>query len=180
MTNDKIPACRHLSLQYYLSALSVLSGSILSNPRNPRNPRLIFSYMPGRDTLEVDVLIVGGGPAGLAAAYHLRQLMKDASIAVLEKGKEIGAHILSGAVMDPRGLTELMPDWLQRGAPLFRPVDDDRVLYLTRNRHFKLPITCTRSGGAPMAMTRCASRSVCIRNRLTRRSMGRRNGVTSR
>jgi len=97
--------------------------------------------MPERDSLEIDVLIVGAGPAGLAAAYHLRQLMKDASIAVIEKGKEIGAHILSGAVMDPRGISELMPDWKARGAPFVRPVDDDRVLYLTKGHSFKLPVT---------------------------------------
>jgi len=72
--------------------------------------------MPEREVLEVDVLIVGGGPAGLAAAYHLRQLNGDVSIAVLEKGKEIGAHTISGAVMDPRGIQELMPDWKEKGA----------------------------------------------------------------
>jgi len=97
--------------------------------------------MAERDTLEVDALIVGAGPAGLAAAYRLRQLLKDASIAVLEKGKEIGAHILSGAVMDPRGLDELIPDWRSRDVPLVRPVDDDRVLFLTKTRKFTLPIT---------------------------------------
>src|SRR5688572_6890739 len=97
--------------------------------------------MPERETLEVDVLIVGGGPAGLAAAYRLRQLLKDASIAVIEKGKEIGAHILSGAVMDPRGLDELIPDWKERAGSLVRPVEHDRVLYLTRGGKFTLPIT---------------------------------------
>src|SRR5215813_11316277 len=96
--------------------------------------------MSQRDSLEVDVLIVGGGPAGLAAAYQLRKLNKDLSIAVLEKGKEIGAHIISGAVMDPRGIDELMPDWKEKGAPIERAVDEDHVLFLTRNRTFELPI----------------------------------------
>src|SRR5213593_1331275 len=97
--------------------------------------------MSERETLEVDVLVVGGGPAGLAAAYHLRKLNKDVSIAVIEKGKEIGAHIISGAVMDPRGINERMPDWKERGAPIERPVEDDRVLYLTTTGKFSLPIT---------------------------------------
>ena len=96
--------------------------------------------MPEREVLEVDVLIVGGGPAGLAAAYHLRQLNGDVSIAVLEKGKEIGAHTISGAVMDPRGIQELMPDWKEKGAPIEQPVDEDHVLFLTEGRKFELPI----------------------------------------
>src|SRR5437867_10366405 len=97
--------------------------------------------MSERETLEVDVLVVGGGPAGLAAAYHLRKLNKDVSIAVLEKGKEIGAHIISGAVMDPRGINELMPDWKKKGAPIEKAVDEDHVLYLTSKSKFGLPIT---------------------------------------
>jgi len=102
--------------------------------------------MPPRETLDVDVLIVGAGPAGLAAAYHLRRLTQnanagDVSIAVLEKGKEVGAHIISGAVMDPRGVAELMPDWKERGAPIERPVEEDRLLFLTRNSQWKFPIT---------------------------------------
>src|ERR1041385_3933414 len=96
--------------------------------------------MSERESLEVDVLIVGGGPAGLAASYHLRKLNKDLSVAVLEKGKEIGAHIISGAVMDPRGINELMPDWKEKGGPIENPVDEDHVLYLTRSRKFTLPI----------------------------------------
>src|SRR5215471_18370254 len=96
--------------------------------------------MPEREILEVDVLIVGGGPAGLAAAYHLRRLNRDISIAVLEKGKEVGAHTISGAVMDPRGINELMPDWKEKGAPIEKPVEEDHVLYLTKTRKFGLPI----------------------------------------
>src|SRR5215831_3733005 len=96
--------------------------------------------MSQHESLEVDVLIVGAGPAGLAAAYHLRRLNKELSVAVLEKGKEIGAHIISGAVMDPRGIAELMPDWKERGAPIENSVDEDHVLFLTKNRKFQLPI----------------------------------------
>src|SRR5919106_302121 len=100
--------------------------------------------MPERETLDVDVLIVGGGPAGLAVAYHLRQLLNksnrtDTSIAVLEKGKEIGAHIISGAVMDPRGINELMPDWKERGCPAI-PVTDDAFWYLTEKFKLAAPI----------------------------------------
>src|SRR5215813_321398 len=96
--------------------------------------------MGERESLEVDVLVVGGGPAGLAAAYQLRKLNKDLSVAVLEKGKEIGAHIISGAVMDPRGIDDLMPDWKERGAPIEKPVEEDHVLFLTKSRKFALPI----------------------------------------
>lgn len=99
-----------------------------------------MAELPGvqRETLDVDVVIVGAGPAGLAAAYHLAKLIKAnnespsaekkleaLTIAVLEKGREIGSHGISGAVMDPRGIAELMPDWLERGCPVESPVTDD-------------------------------------------------------
>src|SRR5436190_3523060 len=102
--------------------------------------------MPDRETLEVDVLIVGAGAAGLSAALRLAQLQKAAggeplSIAVLEKAREAGAHMLSGAILDPSTLRELVPDFEARGAPLASPVRKDRVYFLSRTGKLKFPIT---------------------------------------
>ena len=99
-----------------------------------------------RETLEVDILIVGGGPAGMAAALRLGQLQQQhggdpLTIAVLEKGREPGAHLLSGAVLDPRVLSDLVPDFKEKGAPLAAEVHADRVYYLTRGSQYQFPIT---------------------------------------
>ncbi|HVB69120.1 MAG TPA: electron transfer flavoprotein-ubiquinone oxidoreductase [Acetobacteraceae bacterium] len=95
--------------------------------------------LPPREAMEFDVAIVGGGPSGLAAAIRLKQLAPDASVCLVEKGSEIGAHILSGAVIEPRALDELIPDWRDQGAPLETPARDDRFLFLTATRAFRLP-----------------------------------------
>jgi electron-transferring-flavoprotein dehydrogenase len=105
-----------------------------------------FSHIPAdynspmaRESMQYDVVVVGAGPAGLAAAIRIKQLSAETSVCVLEKGSEVGAHILSGAVMDPIAISELIPDWKAKGAPLNVAVSEDRFLYLTQNAALRTP-----------------------------------------
>lgn len=95
--------------------------------------------MSEREQMEFDVVIVGAGPAGLPAAIRLKQLAPETTVCMVEKGAEVGAHILSGAFIEPRALDELLPNWRQLGAPLHTQAREDRFLFLTERRAFRLP-----------------------------------------
>ncbi|CDS09329.1 hypothetical protein LRAMOSA10689 [Lichtheimia ramosa] len=141
----------------------LLASRVASYNSTYYSRRTIFSsyprriWIPNRDSLseddprraevfedDTDVVIIGAGPSGLAAAIRLKQLAQDnLRVMLVEKAGELGAHILSGAVLEPRALNELIPDWKERGAPLNTPVTSDSMQFLTRNMSFPLPLPPT-------------------------------------
>lgn len=148
---------RHVQYSYHIHNAKILARYVAGTPPLPgRFATPLQEILVERDVMEFDIVIVGAGPAGLAAACRFKQLAHDAnrelSIAVLEKGAELGAHVLSGALFDPQALDELFPDWRERGAPLDTPVTDEAIYWLPSERKaLRTPLammpSCLHNGG---------------------------------
>src|SRR5664279_2386377 len=107
--------------------------------RSTRNLEATMADLPAREAMEFDVVIVGAGPAGLSSAIRIKQINPDISVVIVEKGSEVGAHILSGAVIDPVGLDKLLPEWRGEDTPIKTAVTDDRFYFLGPNGALRLP-----------------------------------------
>src|SRR3546814_3941655 len=133
--------------------------------------------------MQYDVVIVGAGPAGLAAAIRLRQLAaesgQEVTVCVLEKGSEVGAHILSGAVLEPRALDELIPDWREKGAPLNAPVGEEKFLLLSEKGSTAVPVWMLPAQMHNRGNYVVSLGNVCQIGRATCRERGGREGLIS-
>ncbi|GJN19889.1 hypothetical protein PR202_gb07204 [Eleusine coracana subsp. coracana] len=160
----------HRALRAAVAAASAgraLSSAWVAAPRPGHYPRAVPCWgaaapwarwlCSGREALSYDVVIVGAGPAGLAAAIRLKQLCRaadtDLSVCVLEKGSEVGAHVLSGNVFEPRALDELIPKWRQEDAPIRVPVTSDKFWFLTKNQAWTLPSPFDNKGNYVISLS---------------------------